>query len=74
MDPASSLFSPIDAFVPWAGYSQDLWHCLFKSAPMQQIIASGYQVRCLRLHYVRSGFGLTSGGEICSVSRVRKRK
>lgn len=43
MDSSSSLFSPIVAFAPWAGYSQDLWHCLFKSAPMEQIIASGYQ-------------------------------
>jgi hypothetical protein len=44
MEPASSLFSPIQTFRPW-GYDKQLWHCVFKSTPMQQIIAAGCEER-----------------------------
>ena len=44
MEPASSLFSPIQTFRPW-GYDEQLWHCVFKSTPMQQIIAAGCEER-----------------------------
>lgn len=44
MEPASSLFSPIETFRPW-GYHEELWHCVFKSTSMQQIIAAGCEER-----------------------------
>jgi len=39
MEPASSLFSPRAAF----DFAPELWHCVFKSAAMQQMIAPGYE-------------------------------
>jgi hypothetical protein len=44
MEPASSLFSPREAFKPW-GYDGELWHLVFKSTSMRQIIAAGCEER-----------------------------
>lgn len=45
MEPCSSLFSPAVLSTAGTPPLKEVWHCVFKSVPMQQIVTPGYEGR-----------------------------